>query len=121
MTVYDTEITFETASLAKEKGFTLRSVGSHVYNYYEDDGRDGYISWGHLHLDNPAKTPQSLLQQWLRTKGIHIEITWVDTLSDIYTYHISSTGNAIRPDSEFYHSYEEALEAGLVEALKLID
>jgi hypothetical protein len=68
-------IKFETALLAKNIGFTLQTVGSHVYNYYEDDGRDGYISWGHLHTNSPAKVPQSLLQKYLRDNhDIHINI-----------------------------------------------
>lgn len=70
--------------------------------------------------DLPMPT-QAQLQAWLRkTYGFHIQITWVDTLSDIYVYHISTTGNAIRPDSPFYHSYEKALEAGLQESLRLL-
>lgn len=65
---------------------------------------------------------QSLLQKWLRESVycINVQVSWVDTLSDIYVYYILSTGNGIRPDSKFYHSYEEALEHGLQEALKLI-
>lgn len=62
----DIGITFETAKLAKEKGFTLGTVGSHTYTYYQDDGRLGPVDWGHLNQDSPAFVPQSILQKWLR-------------------------------------------------------
>jgi hypothetical protein len=121
-------ILFGTAKLAKEKGF--KEDCTHYYNnktkilkpfMYDDNPKVISIQDGtNLGLLTIAPT-QSLLQKWLREKyNIHVEITWVDTLSDIYVYHISTTANAIRPDSIFYHSYEEALEVGLQEALKLI-
>jgi cell division inhibitor SulA len=106
----------ETAKLAKEKGF----------NEIEPCSCGGFpdciCQLSRSSLTDYVYTPtQSLMQKWLRDKrNIHVEITWVDTLSNIYVYHISTTGNAIRPDSIFYYSYEEALEEGLIEALKLI-
>ena len=114
-------ISFETAKLAKEKGFKLGS-GWQIRSLFN-------IKDGTTFCEKTIETPeyacerctQSLLQKWLRDKYcIHVEIIWVDTLSDIYVYHISTTNNATRPDSIFYHSYEEALEFGLQEALKLI-
>ena len=107
-------VSFKTAKLAKEKGYIDMSYP--VYSY------DGFKILSYTNSMNIYPCPtQSLLQKWLREKYcIHIEIIWVDTLSDIYVYHISTTNNAIRPDSIFYHSYEEALETGLQEALKLI-
>jgi hypothetical protein len=112
-------VKLETAKLAKEKGFNVKCE-----NFYNRGSgyrlqNDSIIRTG---ADVIYEAPtQSLLQKWLREKyNIHVEITWVDTLSNIYVYHISTTGNAIRPDSQFYNSYEEALENGLLEGLNLI-
>ena len=66
--VYIQHIKFETAKLANKLGFSLRILGSHVYNYYKNDGSEGVISWGHLELDSPAKAPICLLQKWIREK-----------------------------------------------------
>jgi hypothetical protein len=75
------------------------------------------ISW----KDNNGYLWMCELQKWLReVHAIHIEVLWIDTLSDIYAYHISTTNNTTRPVSEFFHSYEEALEQGLQKALNLI-
>ena len=118
-------ISFETAKLAKEKGFNIPVI-------YVFDDIDGTLTASYVKnvfdllkyntsIHKCSRPAQSLLQKWLRDKHcIHVEVIWVDTLSDIYVYHISTTNNAIRPDSIFYHSYEEALEQGLLEALKLI-
>lgn len=121
-------ISFETAKLAREKGFNEM-----CFKQYDKEGSLSRISreidvaidpYEYLMYARKKHYPtltQSLLQKWLRDKHcIHVKMIWVDTLSDIYVYHISTTNNAIRPDSIFYHSYEEALEMGLQEALKLI-
>ncbi len=115
-------ITYNTAKVAREKNFNIYqksqySRGSNpetVYNYTKEQCR--------LFNDVYYAPTQSLLQQWLRVKfNIHIQITLVDTLCNIYCYHISTTNNGCRPDSKFYHSYEEALEYGLLESLQMID
>jgi hypothetical protein len=117
-------IKFETALLAKQFGFTLKTVGSHVYNYYEDDGRDGYISWGHLHTNSPAKVPQSLLQKHLRDNhNIHVEVGFDVWNKETYTFEILIKGNKDYHYDDFveYNTYEECLEQGLVYALNLIN
>lgn len=122
-------ITLGTARLAKEKGFTLGTVGSHVYNYYQDDGDVGCISWGHLYLDSPARVPLSLLYKWLReVHKIDIMIMpWEDENTGVVTYQyfvLPNHGEEKYDDSYIleknYDTYEESLEQGLQEALKLI-
>jgi hypothetical protein len=68
--------------------------------------------------------PQSIAQKWLReTKNIHIEISymyenyWLYDILTIPTHDL--IGLSDRPIIR-YNTYEEALEAGLQEALKLI-
>ena len=138
----DTIVKYVTAKLAVSKGyegFIGTYLGHHYYNHngildgdvieqlketiriknekgisFEDAGKLNTIK------SYPAPT-QSLLQKWLRDNfNIHIEIIMVDTLTCTYAYHISSTGNGIRPDSKLYESYEECLEDGLLESLELI-
>lgn len=103
----DELITYETALLAKEKGYTLG-----------------------LHLEYYATT-QSLLQTWLREKHkIHIFIGFRPNVKkwDSHAYDLNLSGPEYaksRPLGKFFSqqkcdSYEDALEGGLQEALKLI-
>ena len=68
--------------------------------------------------------PQSIAQKWLRdTKCLHIEIGYM--YGDYWLYDILTIpthdliGLSDRPIVR-YNTYEEALEAGIQEALKLI-
>ena len=68
--------------------------------------------------------PQSVAQKWLReTKNLHIEISYM--YENYWTYDILTIprhdliGLSDRPIIR-YNTYEEALESGLQEALKLI-
>lgn len=126
-------ITFQTANLACEKGFTINVVGSHVYNYYKEDGNTGCISSSHLYLDSPVEAPQSVLQKWLReTHNIIVDVVSYYDESDLPLTKI----NKAKPkgyfawdyyDEDFseekakkFETYEEALEWGLQNALQLI-
>ena len=99
-------ISFETAKLAKEKGFTEI--------IFESDGK------GTLTGIHKAPT-QSLLQKWLREEhDIHFNIGtgfYPESKKrfyqlQIFINHWTSAG--------LHKTYEEALEEGLQEALKLI-
>ena len=118
----DQLISFETAKLAKEKGVDL-----HTINCYDKRGK----LWA-LHSDNNVKhkisaPTQSLLQKWLREKyNIHIRI-WERSgdyhgfycdLVDLNTLGDGDIEGDIGLDSRL--TYEQALELGLQEALKLI-
>ena len=80
----DTRVTFETAKLAKEKGFKWKSkkgylengsLGvSHYSDYCENDNEDYPTKY--------SAPTQSLLAKWLRKEhGIHIELL-IDGWSD---------------------------------------
>lgn len=67
---------------------------------------------------------QSVVQKWLReVKSLHVEVCYM--YGDYWIYNILTiprhdlVGLSDRP-LEHYKSYEEALEAGIQEALKLI-
>ena len=120
-------ISFETAVLAKEKGFEYKErFFAHFHSdknklsTWTPDDWDIQNSSAWRDLEIPAPT-QSLLQKWLR--DTHSIIVSVD-IQDDRTYFISLT--AISPNSTVdniwgnYKTYEEALENGLKEALELI-
>lgn len=124
-------ISFETAKLAKERGFDLAVNNYFIImddNIIEDNG-DGdieYICLNHNKYDNYYSRPtQSLLQKWLReVHNIHIEISVGNDIEYGVIYGKAESPEWIRDiegiDVIFYKTYEEALEAGLQEALKLI-
>lgn len=118
-------ITFETAKLAKEKGFNemcnyahseddkgiIDKDKNHKYLFRNDSMSDevsGYIS---------APT-QSLLQKWLREKyNIHIHIM---KAFEADWFFLNVNGYDTDYNEKSIKTYEKALEKGLQEALKLI-
>ena len=115
-------ISLETAKLAKEKGFN-EICDSH----FEKDG-ETYDSYGLPFKPNDkqeheilyARPSQSLLQKWLREEHkIHIVIMPCIIPSNEVKYYIF-TGKLKWDWAELFDTYEEALEVGLQEALKLV-
>ena len=96
-------VSFETAKLAKEKGFDLKIEN----NYFAKS-------------EFPAPT-QSLLQKWLR-ENYQLHITIYSSSQESWMYRIT------RPHQDFdeglydedFENYEECLEHALQETLKLI-
>ncbi len=134
-------ITFDTAKLAKEKGFNLivskaYNLEGELGNYYDIVGEDPFsdsfdecenaIDYDQLRYSAPS---QSLLHRWLREERlIHINVspylgdseylTWV-----VHYQGLKKTVNGAFIDSTWCRiekSYEDAMEKGLQEALKLI-
>lgn len=107
-------VTLETAKMLREKGFQQRkylinvSTLHHCYKY----------------LSVP---PQSVAQKWLReTKNLHIEI-YRNACGYGYAIVKANNGTWMEDDDSKgpndggkWDTYEEALEAGLQEALELI-
>ena len=120
-------VSFETAKLAKEKGFN-----EHCNHYYDSDRKlnyhDQYISNSSLNklydLQCYLAPTQSLLVRWFReTKELHIEVEFWCYMGENYceyTYDISKPYEGVDKDVLWFNTYEEAMEAGLQEALKLI-
>jgi len=128
-------ITFETAKLAKEKGFNLD-----CNSFYESSeylvNQNKCDNWNQYNLQS-APT-QSLLQKWLREhaeieiyvrpsfktldKYIVCYMKWRDDRKFRQQYFIIPLNDNSVPEGthQDFNSYEEALEAGLYEALKLI-
>lgn len=123
-------ISYETAKLTKEKGFVEETA-----DYFSKDVgnsrtfSDTYnLPNYHNNYDNRFSAPtQSLLQKWLReVHGLVVEskisktyfwYDWVITYKRKDIDRIVSVGD---PYQESHETYEQALEVGLLEALKLI-
>ena len=125
-------ITFETAKLAKDKGFKEFSYAcykedgilenlNNIWHYGCEGGMEldewfyDYNNYKHKKLIS-APT-QSLLQKWLREEySIQVMVTshnhaWVAIVENAFTPYKWINN---------FNSYENALEQGLLEALKLI-
>jgi len=103
-------ITYQTAVLAKEKGFEY-------FNSYTK--QDSAVEW-RVKLYNTCT--QSLLQKWLREVHktlVNAMFTYDEYPDTKYFPSVYFKGNVYSFSSE-YETYEQALEAGLLEALKLI-
>lgn len=135
-------IKYETAKLAKEKGFDWDCIYNYVcYTNSEPQLEmrnlnirsiyDGYKFFnnkidnlpensGIICINNCTAPTQSLLQRWLReVHKIHIITTSISQES--WQYHITNVGDSLgKLYNEDYYNYEEALEAALVHALNLI-
>ena len=124
-------IEFEVVKLAKEKGFGGNGLttpngyfkGDNLCNIPCDNKSD---FCGEEEYSAPT---QALLQRWIReTYDIHVQILMWSWIDKTYCYrihspehYIPSSGSYLLPDEVVIGTYEEALEAGLKEALLLIN
>ena len=145
----DIRITFETAKLAKKKGFDIK--GQNVFDlknnnkiinfkdlaiqeFIDDVETAGYLDKAFNYLkedinrtdDNSDKDyyllapTQSLLQKWLReVHNLHISVNPKILPSNEIKYYLFK-GKIKKDFKDLFNTYEEALEVGLQEALKLI-
>ena len=126
-------ITFPTAKLAKEKGFDIKC--DHIQCIYSSDGDFDsiydYVSHTPCEEEIEFYIPtQSLLQKWLREKHNislscrpHINNNKLSYSFSLYIAEKSNINFNIMTGYEecgSFKTYEEALEKGLQEALKLI-
>lgn len=116
-------VTLETAKLLREKGFN-----EYCKDIIKEDNNRIMQSVFRTNKNLPklcySCPTQSVAQKWLRkTKNLYIEISYM--YENYWTYDILTIprhdliGLSDRPIIR-YNTYEEALEAGLQEALKLI-
>lgn len=128
-------ITFDTAKLAKEKGLRIGSL-----NYYNGNGDlvtiNKNYSPDHYHKNSDMQRfryeapTQSLLQKWLREKFfIYVRVDTIHKESYYEWVHMFKRKrdgfkedfikSYIKEERTNFKTYEEALEKGLQEALKL--
>lgn len=125
----DQIISWETAKLAKEKGFNIpirqekqvydlttgiidiRVVSNQIKNWNDPK-----------YIDIVSAPTQSLLQRWLReVHQIHIFVYMDEILWDTFRFNILMDQNMVYNERlKVFDTYEEALENGLYESLKLI-
>ena len=122
-------ISFETAQLAKEKGFPQLNEGV----YFTKDKEHCLVGWGFNDRTEDSfaqysAPTQSLLQKWLREEHkLHI---WIESDTFIgktwgHMFNTNFTAKEITDELEkdetiIFNSYEEALEKALYHMLKLI-
>ena len=115
-------ITLETAKLAKEKGFDESTVG--FYLKRELIVANPIINKRFVDpLEDIIEAPtQSLLQKWLREKNnVHIQVHFINNSYLIKIKYFEKESIMDLNIKKYLHkTYEEALEKGLQEALKLI-
>jgi hypothetical protein len=121
-------ISFETAVLAKEKGFELNSIcyyelikeGQLRYKLVTEEDESG--TWVNDDYRNRiACVTQSLLQKWLReVHNIHICFKYIE--EEVNKFHFVVYDGRIKEYGlpEIYPKYDKGLEEKLKEALKLI-
>ena len=110
-------VSFDTAKLAKEKGFKVKD--NYLYKWYNELKQ--VHQWMYLQTNEEVEflaPTQSLLQKWLRE--VHEILLWVEPITiDRWEFGINYPNGGFG-DAKEYNTYEEALEIGLQEALKLI-
>ena len=121
----DQLISFETAKLAKEKGFIL-GIGWFGFNnkFYVSEGAQIGMLCDNHRGENPVACTQSLLQKWLReVHDIHIDIRTNTVSGGNYFFYLFQTRApfyTLFVSEKNSDTYEEALEYALKESLKLI-
>ena len=123
----DTRVTFETAKLAKEKGFPQEPNRLKIpYYNYKGEFKGDVKDWLRKYLrkedtsdvESVSAPTQSLLAKWLREEhNIHL-IAYKNINIDGYDWCYITTDGITNINS--YKTYEEAYEIGLQEALNLI-
>ena len=121
-------IDFETAKLAKEKGFNISFEEPPLA--YTDAGtllRFGYYQPNNINFIFAAPY-QTELQKWLRNEHkIWVNVEFESYLPDVPKYYAEikslnskNMGERLLDGFSLFKTYEEALEQGLLEALKLL-
>ncbi len=128
----DTRVTFETAKLAKEKGFFQETNRLEIpYYNYKGEFKGDVSDWRirkYIRGENTSDIEfvsaptQSLLAKWLREEhNIIVLVDYEGIDGYYYKFYSYKEGNKNYDASDKnYNTYEEALEAGIQEALKLI-
>jgi len=124
----DKIITFQTAKLAKEKGFNVSTSKRYVYRGIEHTEKSyiGVLTDTPLQCDILAPT-QSFLQKWLRdVYKIDIEVMKVEEGYKSYafknhTQRVKLVCDFINERKGIHEDYEISLEEALIEGLNLVE
>ena len=128
----DTRITFETAKLAKGKGFPQETNRLEIpYYNYKGEFKGDVSDWrvrkyirgeDTSDIEFVSAPTQSLLAKWLREEhNIIVLVDYEGIDGYYYKFYSYKEGNKNYDASDKnYNTYEEAYEIGLQETLKLI-
>ena len=111
-------INFEAAKLAKEKGFDWETLWYYTNKASTKDGREKNYNKKAAHWT--SQPTQSLLQRWLREEHKLNIIIFPAMSQTKWFYGVNLVEWRDCSWENNYKTYEEALEVGLQEALKLI-
>lgn len=124
-------VSLEVAKMLKEKGFN-EYCGAYYHLNWEDMTEEECFevapNYDFRNKDNGYRVGAPTLyeaQKWLRQKhNIHLDVRCICYCKPLnrydYSCEIFSFSNREYSDTQIYHKYEEALNAGILEALKLI-
>lgn len=116
----DELVSFETAKLAKQKGFdivTVEMYGSQKVPQLEPYNQTRWV----LYRDYYMAPTQTNLQKWLReTHNIYVSIKYKPD-EIINRFELSIYEQIYHRHTEIYATYESALEEGLKQGLTLIE
>lgn len=114
----ETLIKFETSKLAVAKGFPRDAMA-----HYNASGKTARKATDYIMGSVYPKAPQSVLQKWLREEhNIHVapfqlpQRKWGYVVEEIS----ENMSEPVKSDVIYADTYEEALEAALIESLKTI-
>ena len=124
MSMSDTLVSFETAKIAKEKGFQIGT--KNVWDFHgipkiNESSKKDCLNWNKLEKGAYCSAPtQSLLQRWLRE--VHNIFVYVDSTG---RPHIRDKDEKLLAEVKINNKYagfkyEEALENGLYQALLIM-
>ena len=123
--IEESYVSFDTAKMLKEAGFDVPCNSQYMQNGFRWDGGSSKKVNFNEYETVFSRPTQALAARWLReVHGIHIfsnyffeDETWFYVIVDLKE---SDEVRAIHPDIRSYQSSEEAFEAGLQKAIKLI-
>jgi hypothetical protein len=129
----DDVILFETAKLARDKGFKIPCDGRYYWDHKWQLSLKGAVKCSNdSGMDDRANVSycaptQSLIQKWLRDEHrIYVTVSSIeDGEAILFDYAIKQKAqifgfSEIQSKLEEFKTYEEALEAGIIKALNLI-
>jgi hypothetical protein len=119
-------ITFNTAKLAKEKEFDV--LCEHSFSEHDsgiqDNNQNGFRNWNKEYKNSYSRPTQTLLQKWLReVYNTHLMVEPYYNEQKLLVYGFDLITERTEEETiveKGFKTYEEALEVGLHEALKLI-
>ena len=109
-------VSLEVAKLLKDNGFDWFCAK----NYIENDKPDGEVLAfvGFIYYKKPTLY---MAQKWLREeRNIEVVIDFKSKDSWYYRIYDLDENDFIEQSEEYFNTYEKALDAGMLEALKLI-